>query len=60
MPGTSLTQSVEMQQTLEERLTDKFPKIERVFAHTETAGIASDLMPSNASDSYVMLELQGR
>ncbi|WP_410971080.1 efflux RND transporter permease subunit, partial [Salmonella sp. SAL04269] len=34
VPGTSLTQSVEMQQTLERKLMGKFPEIERVFART--------------------------
>ena len=59
VPGTSLTQSVEMQQTLE-KLMGKFPEIERVFARTGTAEIASDLMPPNASDSYVMLKPQSQ
>ncbi|MDU2611077.1 MAG: efflux RND transporter permease subunit, partial [Pseudomonas aeruginosa] len=60
VPGTSLTQSVEMQQTLERKLMGKFPEIERVFARTGTAEIASDLMPPNASDSYVMLKPQSQ
>ncbi len=60
VPGTSLTQSVEMQQTLEKKLMGKFPEIERVFARTGTAEIASDLMPPNASDSYVMLKPQSQ
>ncbi|MDF5877411.1 efflux RND transporter permease subunit [Pseudomonas aeruginosa] len=58
--GHSLTQSVEMQQTLEKKLMGKFPEIERVFARTGTAEIASDLMPPNASDSYVMLKPQSQ
>ncbi len=56
IPGTSLTQSVEMQQQLERRLKEKFPEIERVFARTGTAEIASDAMPPNISDGYVMLK----
>ena len=56
IPGTSLTQSVEMQQQLETRLKTKFPEIERVFARTGTAEIAADPMPPNISDAYVMLK----
>jgi len=56
IPGTSLTQSVEMQGQLERRLKEKFPEIERVFARTGTAEIASDPMPPNISDGYIMLK----
>ncbi|MGT2489563.1 efflux RND transporter permease subunit [Cupriavidus basilensis] len=56
IPGTSLTQSLAMQQQIETRLKEKFPEIERVFARTGTAEIASDPMPPNASDGYIMLK----
>ncbi|MGC5703576.1 CusA/CzcA family heavy metal efflux RND transporter [Pseudomonas sp. NFXW11] len=56
VPGTSLTQSVEMQQRLERTLLAQVPEIERVFARTGTAEIASDPMPPNISDSYLMLK----
>jgi len=56
VPGTSLTQSVHMQQQLEKNLMAEVPEIERVFARTGTAEIASDPMPPNISDSYVMLK----
>lgn len=56
VPGTSLTQSVQMQQQLEKILIAQVPEIERVFARTGTAEIASDPMPPNISDSYVMLK----
>ena len=56
IPGTSLTQSVAMQQQLESTLKATFPEIERVFARTGTAEIAADPMPPNISDSYVMLK----
>ena len=58
IPGTSLSQSVAMQQQLEAALVAKFPEIERVFARTGTAEIASDPMPPNISDAYVMLKPQ--
>ena len=60
LPGTSLTQSLQMQQQLESGLKAKFPEIERVFARTGTAEIASDLMPPNISDGYVMLKPQAQ
>ena len=56
IPGTSLTQSVEMQMQLERELKAQFPEIERVFARTGTAEIASDPMPPNISDGYIMLK----
>ena len=58
IPGTSLTQSLTMQQQLESTLKAKFPEIDRVFARTGTAEIASDPMPPNISDGYVMLKPQ--
>ena len=56
IPGTSLSQSLQMQQQLERTLKAKFPEIERIFARTGTAEIASDPMPPNISDAYVMLK----
>ncbi len=58
IPGTSLTQSVTMQQQLERTLKKDFPEIDRVFARTGTAEIASDPMPPNISDGYIMLKPQ--
>ncbi|WP_034294236.1 CusA/CzcA family heavy metal efflux RND transporter [Herbaspirillum sp. RV1423] len=56
IPGTSLTQSIAMQQQIERTLKQKFPEIERVFARTGTAEVASDPMPPNISDGYIMLK----
>jgi len=58
IPATSLSQSVEMQQQLEAGLMATFPEIERIFARTGTAQIASDPMPQNISDGYIMLKPQ--
>ncbi|MEW6400158.1 MAG: CusA/CzcA family heavy metal efflux RND transporter [Chloroflexota bacterium] len=58
VPGTSLTQSVAMQQQIERALKQQFPEIERVFARTGTAEIASDVMPPSISDGYIMLKPQ--
>jgi cobalt-zinc-cadmium resistance protein CzcA len=56
IPGTSLSQSLAMQQQLERTLKEKHPEIDRVFARTGTAEIASDPMPPNVSDGYIMLK----
>jgi cobalt-zinc-cadmium resistance protein CzcA len=56
IPGTALAQSVEMQKQIEVALKRKFPEIERVFARIGTAEIASDPMPPNISDGYIMLK----
>ncbi len=58
IPGTSLTQSLAMQQEIERTLKKRFPEIERVFARSGTAEIASDPMPPNISDGYIMLKPQ--
>lgn len=56
IPGASLSQSLAMQQQLERTLKEKHPEIDRVFARTGTAEIASDPMPPNVSDGYIMLK----
>ena len=56
IPSTSLTQSLEMQKEIEKTLKAKFPEVDRVFARTGTAEIASDPMPPNISDGYIMLK----
>ncbi len=55
IPGTSLTQSLEMQQMLEKRLL-KIPEVKEAFARTGTAEVATDPMPPSISDGYVMLK----
>ncbi|MFG1403725.1 efflux RND transporter permease subunit [Xanthobacter sediminis] len=55
VPGTSLTQSVEMQEALEKRLL-RVPEVKEVFARTGTAEVATDPMPPSISDGYVILK----
>ena len=57
MPGTSLTQSVEMQSALEKRIL-QFPEVKETFARVGTAEVASDPMPPNIADGYIMLKPQ--
>ena len=55
IPGTSLTQAVNMQHALEERLSE-FPEVEHVFAKMGTAEIANDPMPPSVADGFVIMK----
>jgi cobalt-zinc-cadmium resistance protein CzcA len=57
IPGTSLSQAIEMQTELE-RTIKKFPEVDRIFAKLGTAEIATDPMPPNVADNFVMLKPQ--
>ena len=55
IPGTSLSQAVEMQGMLEARLK-AFPEVSHVFAKIGTPEVATDPMPPNVADTFVMLK----
>jgi len=55
IPGTSLSQAIEMQAQLE-RTIKAFPEVEAVFAKLGTAEIATDPMPPSVADTFVMLK----
>ena len=55
IPGTSLTQAVEMQRELEHTL-QAFPQVDKVFSKIGTAEIANDPMPPSVADTFVMLK----
>lgn len=55
IPGTSLSQAVEMQHVLEERLK-AFPQVETIFAKIGTADIATDPMPPSVADNFIMMK----
>ena len=55
IPGTSLSEAVAMQGALE-RTIKSFPEVERVFAKIGTAEIATDPMPPNVADNFIMLK----
>ncbi|ONG37149.1 cation transporter [Alkanindiges hydrocarboniclasticus] len=55
-PSTSLEESLRMQERMEAALLKQFPEIERIFARTGTAEVATDVMPPNISDGYIMLK----
>ncbi|GAB2190038.1 efflux RND transporter permease subunit [Sessilibacter sp. MAH2] len=55
IPGTGLEQAVEMQEILEQRIK-AFPEVEKVFARIGTAEVATDPMPPNVADNFVILK----
>jgi len=55
IPGTSLSQAIEMQFELE-RVIKGFPEVDKVFAKLGTAEIATDPMPPNVADTFLMLK----
>jgi cobalt-zinc-cadmium resistance protein CzcA len=57
IPSTSLTQSQAMQLKVEQAVA-AFPQVAIVFSKTGTAEIASDPMPPNTSDTFVILKPQ--
>ena len=57
IPGTSLSQAVEMQKELE-YVIKKFPQVDRIFAKIGTAEIATDPVPPSVADNFVMLKPQ--
>ena len=54
VPGTSIEQSQAMQSQVEKRLAD-LPEVRFVFSKTGTAEVASDPMPPNISDTFVIM-----
>ena len=54
-PGTSLTQSVDMQKDVENLLKD-FAEVETVISRIGTAEVATDAMPPNIADTYILLK----
>ncbi len=55
IPGTSLTQSVDMQLRLETAVK-QVPEVATIFSKIGTAEIANDPMPPNVADTYVTLK----
>ncbi len=55
IPGTSLTQAVNMQMTLEARVR-QFPEVDRVVAKIGTADIATDPMPPSVADTFIIMK----
>lgn len=57
IPSTGIEQSAAMQRKVE-KIVATFPEVRYVFSKTGTAEVASDPMPPNQSDSFVILKPQ--
>ena len=55
IPGTSLTQAVDMQRTLEAKLKT-IPEVKEIFTKIGTAEIATDPMPPSVADCFIMIK----
>ena len=55
IPGTGLEQAIQMQKVLEERILE-FPQVAKVFAKIGTPEVATDPMPPNVADNFIMLK----
>ncbi|AZG73250.1 efflux RND transporter permease subunit [Shewanella livingstonensis] len=54
IPGTGLEQAIIMQAQIEQRL-QQFPEVAKTFAKIGTPDVATDPMPPNIADSFVIL-----
>ncbi|MDJ0938309.1 MAG: CusA/CzcA family heavy metal efflux RND transporter [Woeseiaceae bacterium] len=54
IPGTSLEQSIRQQQQLEARIKE-LPEVERVFGKIGTPEVATEAMPPNLADNFIIL-----
>jgi len=55
IPGTSLSQAIELQHVLERRIK-QFPEVKDVFAKIGTAEVATDPMPPSVADGFVIMK----
>ncbi|WP_342805864.1 CusA/CzcA family heavy metal efflux RND transporter [Alteromonas sp. M12] len=55
IPGTSLSQAVALQESLEARIME-MPEVERVFAKIGTADIATDAVPPSVADNFIIMK----
>jgi cobalt-zinc-cadmium resistance protein CzcA len=55
IPGTSLSQAISMQTTLEARVK-QFPEVDRVVAKIGTAEVATDPMPPSVADTFIIMK----
>lgn len=55
IPGTGIDQAVEMQKILEQHIM-KYDEVATVFSKTGTAEVATDAMPPNVTDTFLILK----
>ncbi|MCH9769806.1 MAG: CusA/CzcA family heavy metal efflux RND transporter [Gammaproteobacteria bacterium] len=54
-PSTSLSQSIDMQKHIE-TIVERFPEVKLVYSKIGTADVATDPMPPNVADTFVILK----
>ena len=55
IPGTSLTQAIDMQNAVQKKFLE-FPEVKETFAKIGTAEVATDPMPPSVADGFVMIK----
>ncbi|MCG8547306.1 MAG: CusA/CzcA family heavy metal efflux RND transporter, partial [Alphaproteobacteria bacterium] len=55
IPGTSLTQAIEMQMMLEAAVS-RLPEVERIFSKIGTPDVATDPMPPSVADTFLIMK----
>lgn len=55
IPGTSLSQAIDMQLAIEERLR-QFPEVDKIVSKLGTADVATDPMPPNVADAFILIK----
>ena len=55
IPGTSLTQAIDMQHALERRI-EEFPEVQTVFAKIGSPEIATDPAPPSVADGFIIMK----
>jgi len=55
IPGTSLSQAIDMQLALEDRLR-QFPEVDKIVSKIGTADVATDPMPPNVADTFILIK----
>jgi len=56
IPGTALNQSLSMQMVLEKEVLSNLPEVATIFSKIGTAEVATDPMPPNVADTFLMLK----
>lgn len=55
IPGTSLTQALELQKVLEAQIAE-LPEVDKIFAKIGSAEVATDPMPPSVADNFIILK----
>lgn len=55
-PGSSLSESIETSEKIENIILDNFPEVETMLARMGVADIPTDPMPMDIADSYIILD----